>query len=398
MDKLLKKIWRSFFWKLNRHIVPFLIRAKYGHALKIEGDKLPKAPFIMVANHANFLDPWIVCHICKKPVAIMMNQDGFKASSFQKWYLNNIGAFPKKKGLSDIVAMKKSILAIKNGYPLMVFPEGQTSWDGETQPIYTGIEKMAQKLNVALVMIRMEGNFLARPWWADFNRKGPISIVIKVIKTAEVKQKTADELRNEIISHIKNNDVEKSKDKKFIGENLTAGMKNLIWICPICGAKEKLLFIGNKIVCEKCENEFVFNANLWLENPGNDVANLYEWVKLQKNLVRDCIKNAKDGEILCENDKIRLIQSDYKGRVTTLDIGKLKISKEKFVFFGDSATIEIPTGDIVAPVFQQKNIIQFEYPDGELKFMFLNRPMMKTLYFLRELTGYLEIEERGYFL
>jgi len=398
MRKFFQKLWQTFFWNINRNLVPFIIRMKYGKFLEICGDKVPQSPFIFVANHANFLDPWIVCHLSKAPVAIMMNEDGFKASHFQKWYLKNIGAFPKKKGLSDISAMKKSIAEIKAGSSLMVFPEGQTSWDGETQPIYPGIERMAQKLGVPIVMCRIESNFIAHPWWADSDRKGQVSVFVKVLDKKTVAETSSDDLRGEIINHIKTNDVEKSHYKKFTGKNLVSGMQNFIWLCPSCSEKEMLEFTGNTVICEKCGGNFLFNANLWLVKPVNSVRNLHSWVGMQKIFVKNAVKNAGDSDILCESSKVRLIQNDNSGRVTTFDIGKLQISKENFVYLGDSATIKIPISDIVAPVFQQKNIIQFEYSEGDLKFMFSESPMMKVLFYLRELTGFSEVEERGYFV
>jgi 1-acyl-sn-glycerol-3-phosphate acyltransferase len=398
MKKKLKKLWRWFFWKINSGIVPLIVWAKYGKFLKFEGDKLPKAPYIMLSNHANLLDPWIVCHASKTPVSIMMNEDGFKAPFFRRWFLKNIGAFPKKKGLSDIGSMKRSISEIKANYPLMIFPEGQTSWDGETQPIYPGIEKMAQKLNVSIVMHRIEGNFLAHPWWAEDDRKGQIIVHRKIIDAETVKSKNFEEIRGEIINYIKHNDVEKSKNNKFSGKNLVSGMENLLWICPSCKELEKLKFEKNSIICEKCKKEQTFNANLYLENPENEITNLYEWVKMQKNFARNLIENAKPDEILCESEKARLVQSDYGGLIATLDIGKLRIYKEKLLFLGDSAKIEIAVKNIVAPVFQRKNIVQFEHEKNELKFMFLYNSMMKPLCFLRELTGWQESEKRGYFI
>jgi len=398
MENAFQKLWREIFWGINRKMVPFLIWKKFGKFPKIYGDELPSPPFIMVANHANFFDPWIVAHLSKKPVSIMMNDDGFKSSPVQQWYLKNIGAFPKKKGMSDVNAIKKSISEIKSGYPLLIFPEGQTSWDGETQPIFAGIEKMAKKLSLPIVAFRIEGNFIARPWWADFDRKGQISVCIKQISAEFVKNKTPDEIRDEFVNHIKTNDVEKSRDNKFLGKNIVSGMKNLLWICPSCGEKENLIFEGNSVSCQKCKKEFVFNANLYLENPVSSVKNLYDWVKMQKNDVRNVLNNAKCSDILTQNNKIRLIQSDNNGNIVTLDVGTLQISKEKFLFLGDYAKYDIAMDDVVAPVFQHKNIIQFEYLGGELKFMFLHTSMIKYLYFLREIKGYSEVEKRGYFV
>jgi hypothetical protein len=327
-----------------------------------------------------------------------MNDDGFKSSLVQQWYLKTIGAFPKKKGMSDVAATKKSISEIKSGYPLLIFPEGQTSWDGQTQPIFAGVEKMAKKLSVPIAAFRIEGNFIAHPWWADFDRKGQISVHIKTISAEFVKSKTLDEIRDEIISHIKNNDVEKSQNNKFYGKNIVSGMKNFLWICPSCGEKGRLSFEKNSITCQSCKKEHVFNANLYLDTPINSVKNLYDWVKMQENDVRSIIKNAKDSDILTQNNKVRLIQSDNNGRIATIDEGTLQISKEKFLFSGDYAKYEIAMDDVAAPVFQHKNIIQFEYFGNELRFMFLHTPMMKYLYFLREIKGYQEIEKRGYFI
>jgi hypothetical protein len=209
-----------------------------------------------------------------------------------------------------------------------------------------------------------------------------------------LQETNSEDLREEMINHIKTSDVEISHYKKFVGKNIVSGMQNFIWICPNCNAKEELEFAGDKIFCQKCETDFLFNANLWLVNPNKNVRNLHNWVKMQKNFVKNAMKN----EILCENEKVCLIQNDYGGRITILDCGKLQISKEKLEFFGDSAKIEIPVNEIIAPVFQQKNIIQFEYQKGELKFQFPESPMMKHLFFLRELTGFAEVEKRGYFV
>jgi len=397
MKKQLYKIWRKFFWTLNRSLVPFVVYKKSGSFLKIEGDKLPQAPFILLANHANFLDPWIVAYSSPTPVSIMMNEEGFNSPAFTRWYLKNIGAFPKKKGMSDIGAMKKSISEIKAGYPLLVFPEGQTSWDGQTQPIYPGMEKMAQKMQIPIVVSRIEGNFLAHPWWADFGRKGQITLYRKTISAERVKETPSDALRDEIINFIKHNDIQKSGAKKFFGQNISAGMQNLLWICPHCLKSDALSFKDDSAICAKCKTEYKFNANLYLEKSEKNIGNLFDWVKFQKNFARSAIDDSNQKEILCESEKVHLIQNDNTGRITTLDIGKLEISKEKLMFFGDSATIEIKIDDIAAPVFQQKNIVQLEYPKGELKLMFSHGAMMKALCFLRELTGWREIEATGYF-
>jgi len=142
-------------------------------------EALPKPPFVIVSNHGTFFDPWIIGYFSRYPFAIMCNDDAFRGSPITRWYLNSIGAFPKKKGASDFKAMKKTMSSLAAGRPVCIFPEGQTSWDGETQLLYKGIEKIIRHGRVPLVMVRMSGNFLTKPWWADRIRKGRIECLFQ---------------------------------------------------------------------------------------------------------------------------------------------------------------------------------------------------------------------------
>ncbi|MBD3321568.1 MAG: hypothetical protein GF350_10790, partial [Chitinivibrionales bacterium] len=131
--------YRWFMWNiLSRPFVGGYLKPSYNHSLAPGSDRYPPPPFIVISNHNTFFDPWIIGSYCHSPFAIMCNDDAFRGPALQSWYLNSIGAFPKKKGSSDFAAMKKTITLLKAGYPVCIFPEGQTSWDGETQLIYKG--------------------------------------------------------------------------------------------------------------------------------------------------------------------------------------------------------------------------------------------------------------------
>ena len=98
MRNIKNYIVRYIFWTLSRIFVYVYIRPKFNIADDTNYDPVPKPPFIMISNHATFFDPWIVGHHSNRPIAIMNNEDAFHAPWVIRWYLKNIGTFPKKKG------------------------------------------------------------------------------------------------------------------------------------------------------------------------------------------------------------------------------------------------------------------------------------------------------------
>ena len=395
---LAAKLIRSFFWAVNRPTVPIAARRNFGTMkLAKDADPLPKNPFILVSNHSNFSDPWMVGHFSTTPVSIMMNEEGFKASAFTRWYLKNIGAFPKKKGLTDITAIKNSLRHLKRGYPLLVFPEGQTSWDGATQPIYPGIEKIAKKAKVALVLNRLHGNFLCDPWWGTEKRKGEIVIHRKVISAEQVQLMSNEELHNELLSYITHNDIKTYQDQKnlFHGEKLAEGLEQLLWVCPQCGSDHSLSFTPDAITCNSCSTTFSFYGNMTLTAPVNNCNDLYDWVHLQKTWVQTFL--ADTSAVALTEKEVQLVQVDYKGNQISLDTGSIEFNHSAFIFHGEDGVLTFELPHISAPIFQNKTILQFDSNGSTFQFNIQKKPLFKWLFLLRYSTGYAEVEERGFF-
>ena len=395
------KFFGKIFWSFNRHLFAYILKNKYNITYSDNCDPLPDSAFIMVSNHANFFDPWIVAHPSSRPVSIMMNEEGFKAKPITRWYLDKIGAFPKKKGASDIKSMKIALKRLADGSPLLVFPEGQTSWDGVTQPIFAGIEKLAIRSKLPLVMVHLEGNFISRPWWSSNDRKGKITISRKVIDSETVQKSSPDELRDTIINYIKNSDC-KSKTTlttNFVSTTPAEGLNRLLWLCPTCNKIETLDFKDNKVVCNNCSVDYTISSNLQVttndlkQSPINDIE---DWVLVQKRFVLQELAD-DDKTLLLEEKGIELINTDYSGRAIVLDTGILKLNKEKLIYLGEHGTLEYEINKISQPVFQGKDSISFSYNRSDVMFRINGSSLYKWLQYLRYLTGYAEAEKRGYY-
>jgi hypothetical protein len=391
---------RQIAWTLYRFITIFKNEKLLGQTKGDQFEDLPEAPYLLLSNHANFLDPWFFAQYSKKSIGIMVNEDAMLGAPFAVFMRRDfVGMFPKKKGASDPKAIKETIKRIKRGQSVLIFPEGQTTWDGETQPIYAGIEKIAKKMKIPIVLHNLEGNFLLNPWWAKSKRKGGIVTNRKVITTQQIEDMSVEEIRDDIISYISTNDVKNDNNLKipFSGENLTSGMERVLWVCPECGAEDKLTPEDNSMVCSSCNCSFEFNAHLRLVAPlkEKNILDFYDWHQMQIRTVLEKLKNSDT--TLAEDEFVSLVKLDYRGRTVILDTGKLSLNSKQLTFAGADGTLEFPINEMDSPVFSQKTFLLFTHKRENFRFVIEKSPLFKWVTYLREATGYREAFERKYY-
>lgn len=395
---------RYAFWAMSRPFVWFFIRPKFNIVTEKGSDPVPKPPFIMISNHGTFFDPWIIGQYSPYPMSIMMNEDGFRAGAVTRWYLDNIGAFPKKKGTSDYKAMKITIRLLQKRYPVLIFSEGQVTWDGETQPIFTGIEKIIKHTKVSLVMMRIIGSFLSKPWWADTYRKGKVRILGKVLDPETINGLSEHELLIKMKDFIYNNDI---KDKEnlhtqFTGKNLAIGLERFVWICKNCKKEDTLVTRGDHISCSACNYSWSVDTHLRLKPLQVDTAaigDLHDYAKWHKEIVMDTIGSAASHDTLTESKNVILCTINREGKSTQLATGTLSLTKESLTFTPDvdsSYTILLSVPEIQSYVFQRKDVFECSCEEKSYRFRFQGHSPMKWVFYLRYLNGYEEYEQRGY--
>ena len=404
MKKALKYFHRWSFWALSRVFCFVYLRPKFELVVRNTEQKIPRRPFIMVCNHGNFFDPWLIGHLSPYPLSIMMNEEGFNAPKFTQWYLRNIGAFPKKKGESDVGAMKYTLKTLKEGYPVLIFPEGQTTWDGKTQPIYGGIESIIKRSKLPLVMMRITGNFLSKPWWSESFRRGKVIIHREVITPAQLAEMKKPEIRDAIIKYISNSDLqdEEMVKTKFKGDPATVGINRFMWMCKACGVEDHIKGEGSTVSCTQCGAVWRLDNHFEL-HPENEKAepagNLLEWSEWHKEKVKDKIAAAEAETLLTANDMVHYCDVTELGEYPTISEGRLELTKEKLTFIPTDGAVSpfvLPVAQINDYVFQMKTIFECRSEGKVYKFRFEDDSPMKWVYYFRYLNNYAESEARGY--
>lgn len=127
-----------------------------------------KGGFILASNHVSFLDPVAVGSSCPRKLNYMARHDLF-SNPFFAWMLYQVGAFPVKRGSSDIWALKEAIRRVRNKGGLLLFPEGRRLAIGEENAeTEAGAGFLADKLDVPVIPVHVKGTEKAWPKGAKF--------------------------------------------------------------------------------------------------------------------------------------------------------------------------------------------------------------------------------------
>jgi 1-acyl-sn-glycerol-3-phosphate acyltransferase len=126
--------------------------------LKVRGlENLPEqGRFILAPNHVSHFDPPLVSHICPRTPHIIAKAELFKNPIFGG-YIARLGAFPVQRGKADRQAIRRAMEVLENETPLIVFPEGTRSPDGNLQSAEIGFAMIAHATKSPIVPVYLKG-------------------------------------------------------------------------------------------------------------------------------------------------------------------------------------------------------------------------------------------------
>lgn len=124
---------------------------------------------LIVANHVSLYDPEVLSISCPEEVHFLAKESLFRIPLLGR-LIRILNTHPIAKDTTDIQVIKQMVHLLREGKKLIVFPEGQRSWDGTLQPLERGIVFLAQKGDAPLFPAYIEGTFAAWPRGRRFPR------------------------------------------------------------------------------------------------------------------------------------------------------------------------------------------------------------------------------------
>lgn len=178
--------------------------------LRIIGDEnlIKSGPVLVASNHQSFLDPPLIGNLYKTEMVFFARKTLFKGMG--KWIYPQWNAIPIDQDKPDMSSMKTVIRKLKEGWRVLVFPEGARTLDGEIGSAAPGIGMIAAKAGVPIQPVRIYGADKALPRGSGKLRMARISVVVGkpiILSAEEFKSYSRkggyEELSNRIMDAIK---------------------------------------------------------------------------------------------------------------------------------------------------------------------------------------------------
>jgi len=156
----------------------------------------PSHTAVYASNHLSYMDTPVLFAKLPFQFRILAKQALWKVP-FVGWYLNHSGQVPidASSSRSAVAGLLRGVAALKSGMPLVLFPEGKRSPDGNPQEAASGCAFMAIRAGVPLIPIALIGTYELLPIHVYALRPRPLKIIVgDPISTANLTTKDADAL------------------------------------------------------------------------------------------------------------------------------------------------------------------------------------------------------------
>ena len=141
------KRWYRFFYVLARPFVGLWFPMKvYGR------ENIPEGGALVCGNHSSGVDPVLVAFALtrKRPIVPMAKESLLRIPILGR-FLKLVGAFPVKRGETDLAAVKHAMKKLREGEYVVVFPEGTRIRSREEGKPKTGAAMLACRTGVPVL-------------------------------------------------------------------------------------------------------------------------------------------------------------------------------------------------------------------------------------------------------
>ena len=352
------------------------IKVKYvsrvGKVGKIE------APAIVLCNHGAFVDFAYAGTLLRKnspnfPVARLY----FYKKSFGN-LLRSFGCFPKSMFTVDLESLKNSMRVIKNGGVLAMMPEARLSTVGEFEDIQEGTYAFLKKSGVPVYKIKISGDYLAKPKWADKMRRGSLieAELDLLFSKEELENLTLDEIKLRTEQALYYNEFEWLKTKphvKYRSKNMAKGLENILSKGPVCKQKYTLTTKKRDVFCENCGKIATVDERYNFVD-GKPFSNFAEWYKWQsEELCREIESNPEYA--LVSEVTLKHPSLDGKTSLRVSGEGVCTLNREGLRYVGTEDGNEVdklfPMSEIYRLLFGAGE--NFEIYQGRMMYFFVPR-------------------------
>jgi hypothetical protein len=315
-----------------------------------------KDPFLLLGNHTYTLDVVQLALPFRQTPAII-SQEFLLSARGLRWLLKHVAkVIPKSKGTADVRTIKSILTYVKKGYPVMIMPEGDTTFFGRTGLIEPATAKLVKKLELDVVIAKTKGGYLSKPRWATGRRRGRyIEIHYDTLYTADqVRTLTVEQIEQGLINALDHDDYvwQDSVKHLYQGDRLAEGFDNVIYRCPECGAFHSFVVEGNEIRCRTCDTAGTMNDYGFIE--GFSYRTVYEFDQAQRAFDDDLKQ-----QTFQSSATLQFVDHDKRKRTPRILV---QVAYQAGEIHIKHKTVEtIPVAEMGNPVITMRRNLTFDY-------------------------------------
>ncbi len=200
LAKNIKPLRQSFVYASVSYLFAFPVFRILFRGKIIGISNVPKTGgVVVVSNHGSHLDPPILGHALRRPVAFMAKAELFKIPILSS-VISACGAYPVSRGAGDREAIRTASHKLAEGWATGVFLDGTRQENGRVNDPKAGASLLSARTGCPILPVAIVNSHLAFPKGSRFLRLLPIHLRVgKLINPpASKKRESLSVTTNEI--------------------------------------------------------------------------------------------------------------------------------------------------------------------------------------------------------
>lgn len=164
-------------YRLLRGPIRAVLERHFRLTIEGAGHLPPQGPYIVAANHHNYLDGVVLAVAVPPPISFLVMPRVWRATPFHPLLHRNIGSIPLALERADVGALRRALAVLECGGVIGIFPEGPFSVHGRLEAGLPGVALLALRSGVPVVPAAIHGTYqalVARRFYVP--RRHPITV------------------------------------------------------------------------------------------------------------------------------------------------------------------------------------------------------------------------------
>ena len=347
------------FYKIMRR----LVGAPVKWLLRFQTDevKLPDGPVIIASNHNTDFDSILLATAFPKHMYFVASEHIFRSGLIRRFFMYFLDPIPKRKGGADVATAVQMARRLKKGMNVMLFAEGNKSFDGVTCPVHPATGAMVKACGAALVTYRLEGGYFTSPRWASTLRRGRMrGVVVRVFTPEEIAAMSEAAVSRAIAEDIfEDAYLRQTIDPvAYHGKRLAEGIENALYMCPRCREIGTLKGMGDRVSCG-CGFQAAYTDMGYLTGEDVPFHTMKVWGDWQREQLRALIR-ASNGEALFSDPDQGILKIHPDHRVEEIARGTLSMGLQGLTCGG----LHLPLDELMGFEIYGRSTIVFSDDGG----------------------------------